>query len=259
MARLESLRDRLPELYRPDADDAVSPPIPLRRDDLAEVRGDPGTIGFTSTKRDDSLVVQLKTPDPVRALALTPGRAPGAGYALELYALEGGGALALRPFAVLTVLDGVAPVDVALPSAFAMQLKQRSLLTQQLLAVAGVLDRLNREAGDVMQSHWFDYADRAVNNPFFLRSRALIYLSGLLLMTAGMALVLTHNVWVARWPVLITILGWLAAIGGAVRIIAPQGTEKIGRAVLKGPRGLQIAGAVWLAIGALLCFFGYVR
>ena len=93
----------------------------------------------------------------------------------------------------------------------------------------------------------------------FLRSRALIYLSGLLLMTVGMALVLTHNVWVANWPVLITILGWLAAIGGAVRIIVPQGTEKIGRAVLKNPRGLQIAGVVWLAIGALLCFFGYVR
>jgi hypothetical protein len=173
VARLEALRDRLPELYRPDADDTVSPAIPLRRDDLAEVRGGSGTIGFTSTQRDGSLVVHLKTSDPVRALALAPGLAPGAGYALELYALEGGGALALRPFAVLSVIDSVAPVDVALPSAFAIQLKQRSLLTQHLLSVAGVLDRLNREAGDVMQSHWFDYADRAVNNPFFLRSLAL--------------------------------------------------------------------------------------
>ena len=44
----------------------------------------------------------------------------------------------------------------------------------------------------------------------FLRSRALIYLSGLLIMTAGLAIVLTHNVWRADWPVLITILGWLA-------------------------------------------------
>ena len=52
----------------------------------------------------------------------------------------------------------------------------------------------------------------------FLRSRALIYLSGLLTMTAGLAIVLTHNVWVADWPVLITMLGWLATIGGAVRI-----------------------------------------
>src|SRR5262249_47906706 len=35
------------------------------------------------------------------------------------------------------------------------------------------LERLNREAGEVMQAHWFTFADRAVYNPFFLRSRAL--------------------------------------------------------------------------------------
>jgi hypothetical protein len=93
----------------------------------------------------------------------------------------------------------------------------------------------------------------------FLRSRALIYLSGLLTMTAGLAIILTHNVWRADWPVIITILGWLAAIGGAVRIIAPQGTERVGRQVLKHKYGITIAGAVWLAVGAILCFFGYVR
>jgi hypothetical protein len=93
----------------------------------------------------------------------------------------------------------------------------------------------------------------------FLRSRALIYLSGLLTMTAGLAIILTHNVWRADWPVIITILGWLAAIGGAVRIIAPQGTERVGRQVLKYKHGLTIAGAVWLALGAVLCLFGYLR
>ena len=36
----------------------------------------------------------------------------------------------------------------------------------------------------------------------FLASTALIYLSGLLTMTAGMAIVLTHNVWAADWRVL---------------------------------------------------------
>jgi hypothetical protein len=93
----------------------------------------------------------------------------------------------------------------------------------------------------------------------FLRSRALIYLSGLLLMTAGLALVLTHNVWRADWPVLITILGWFALIGGAVRIVMPQGTERVGRRMLKHKHGLTIGGVVWLALGAILCFFGYVR
>jgi hypothetical protein len=93
----------------------------------------------------------------------------------------------------------------------------------------------------------------------FLRSRALIYLSGLLSLTAGLAIILTHNVWRADWPVIITILGWLAAIGGAVRIIMPQGTERVGRQVLKHKHGLTIGGAFWLVVGAILCLFGYLR
>ena len=91
----------------------------------------------------------------------------------------------------------------------------------------------------------------------FLRSRALIYLSGLLLMTAGLAVVLNHNAWVLNWPVLITILGWLAVVGGAIRIVMPQGTERIGRRVLRNDMNLKIAGAVWLAVGGILSFFRY--
>ena len=91
----------------------------------------------------------------------------------------------------------------------------------------------------------------------FLRSRALIYLSGLLTMTAGLAIVLTHNVWRPDWTAIITILGWLALIGGAFRIIAPQGTERIGRRILKEKHGLTIGGIIWLAIGAILSVFGY--
>jgi hypothetical protein len=90
-----------------------------------------------------------------------------------------------------------------------------------------------------------------------LRSRALIYLSGVLTMTAGLAIVLTHNVWRADWPVIITILGWLCVIGGAFRIVMPQGTERIGRRILKEKHGLTIGGIVWVALGAILCVFGY--
>ena len=93
----------------------------------------------------------------------------------------------------------------------------------------------------------------------FLGSTALIYLSGLLTMTAGLAVVLAHNVWAADWRILITLLGWLTAIGGAARIVVPQGTQRLGRRVLAHPQGRTIAAVIWLAIGAVLCFFGYVR
>jgi len=93
----------------------------------------------------------------------------------------------------------------------------------------------------------------------FLRSRALIYLSGLLALSAGLAIVLSHNVWTADWRVLITVIGWLAVLGGVVRVVLPQGTEAIGRRVLQHPQSLLIAAVIWLAIGAILSFFGYVR
>jgi hypothetical protein len=93
----------------------------------------------------------------------------------------------------------------------------------------------------------------------FVRSPALIYLSGLFAMAAGVAILLNHNVWVGDWRVLITIFGWLAAIGGAQRIIWPQGTEAAIRWFLVHPTSLVVAGIIWLLIGGVLCFYGYRR
>jgi uncharacterized membrane protein len=91
----------------------------------------------------------------------------------------------------------------------------------------------------------------------FLASTALVYLSGILTMLGGLALVLTHNVWAPDWRVLITLLGWLGTLGGAARIVMPQGTQKMGRKLLAHSSGLTIAGVIWLALGAVLSFFGY--
>jgi len=55
-----------------------------------------------------------------------------------------------------------------------------------------------------------------------VRSITLVYLFGLADFAAGLAIVLTHNVWVANWRVLITLIGWLMLIRGAVRILAPE-------------------------------------
>jgi hypothetical protein len=91
----------------------------------------------------------------------------------------------------------------------------------------------------------------------FLASPALIYLSGVLTMTAGVAIVLYHNQWVAGWPVLLTIFGWAGAIGGAARFAMPQLTRSVGETMLDKPTTMIVGGVAWLAIGLLLCFFGY--
>jgi hypothetical protein len=91
----------------------------------------------------------------------------------------------------------------------------------------------------------------------FLDSPALMFLSGVITMLAGLAVVLTHNVWAGDWRILITILGWLAVIGGAARILAPQRTARVGRSMMANPSTLPISTGIYLVFGALLTFFGY--
>src|SRR5262249_7414908 len=92
-----------------------------------------------------------------------------------------------------------------------------------------------------------------------LRSHALIYLTGLFAITPGVAILLNPYVLAAGLRVLLTLCGWLAAIGGAQRIIWPQWTEAAVRWFLATPTSLVVAGIVWLVIGAVLCFYGYFR
>ena len=90
-----------------------------------------------------------------------------------------------------------------------------------------------------------------------MRSPALVFIIGHIALPAGIATALVHNVWLLDWPVIITILGWAAAIGGAIRILAPQRATDVGWKVIEKPGALPIAGGVWLVIGLALSYFGF--
>src|SRR6202171_2612501 len=89
----------------------------------------------------------------------------------------------------------------------------------------------------------------------FLASRALLFISGLLIMPVGLAIVLTHNIWAADGRVMITLFGWLNVIGGGLRRFAPEYVMQTGRAMLKRPYFITIAAAFWIAAGLLFCLF----
>ena len=62
----------------------------------------------------------------------------------------------------------------------------------------------------------------------------MFYLSGLLSLLAGLAIVNLHNVWCAEWRVISAILGWLMTIGGIIRIVMPQIAVAIGSTIYGG-------------------------
>jgi len=91
-----------------------------------------------------------------------------------------------------------------------------------------------------------------------LHDHMLIYLSGVIALPVGLAIVATHNDWKWHWPLIITVIGWLAILGGILRMVAPQVVEQIGLSALSYPNFFVVDGGVAVILGVLLSYFGYL-
>ena len=56
---------------------------------------------------------------------------------------------------------------------------------------------------------------------------------------------------------LITLLGWLMLIRGAVRILAPEAIMGYAANLLRNKQMIPVTGAVTGVLGLVLCYFGY--
>ncbi|MGD8480906.1 MAG: hypothetical protein PVI61_12360 [Methyloceanibacter sp.] len=91
-----------------------------------------------------------------------------------------------------------------------------------------------------------------------MSSYTLLYIFGAIALTGGLAIVLTHNVWVWDWPVIITIVGWLMIVRGSLRILIPQQVEALARKmVARWSEFLLISGVLVITLGAFLCWKGF--
>jgi hypothetical protein len=91
------------------------------------------------------------------------------------------------------------------------------------------------------------------------RDPGLIFLSGILLFVAGLSIVRVHNVWVGGWPVLVTVLGWVAILSGLARMLFPTQLAAIAATVAQKPGGIIAGAVILLVLGAFLSFKGYTR
>ena len=91
----------------------------------------------------------------------------------------------------------------------------------------------------------------------FCKNAALVFYGGLLALVTGVVLILIHNIWVANWTVLITIIGWAALTKGAWMIILPNSVAVFMQAYLKNKNLLVIHALFAFIFGAVLTYFGF--
>ena len=115
-----------------------------------------------------------------------------------------------------------------------------------IMLVAGIAMLINRKQLDALAQE-------------LLRSHALLFLLGLIDLAIGLAIVLTHNIWVADWRLIITLLGWLLIVRGAIRILVPDQIKALGVKLLKNSNVVTGSLAGTAILGLALCYFGYAR
>lgn len=89
-----------------------------------------------------------------------------------------------------------------------------------------------------------------------LGNSALVALSGILGLTAGLAILNAHPRWTADWRSLVTALGWVLTVMGVFRVFAPDLVRFIG--ATSNPRFVTVLAILFLGVGSVLTFKGYV-
>jgi len=90
-----------------------------------------------------------------------------------------------------------------------------------------------------------------------LDSDALMLISGAITLPAGLAVVLTHNLWMAGWPVAITLIGWIMVFAGLARLLLPGLLRRVGATMLDKPLLITLPGILMAAVGLYLSWQGY--
>jgi drug/metabolite transporter (DMT)-like permease len=103
----------------------------------------------------------------------------------------------------------------------------------------------------VNPSFYLNVAVEAVQVP------SLLYLYGVLLLTAGVAMLNFYREWTRDWRVIVTILGWLFMIGGLVRVLVPGMVQRLALVMPITSLALTLIGALVLVVGIYLTFEAY--
>lgn len=117
-----------------------------------------------------------------------------------------------------------------------------SLIGPVLLAISGSL-LLNRDA--------FLEALKHLSNDMLL-----IFFAGITLLIAGIAIVRVHDVWTG-WETIVTLMGWLAILGGLFRILFAPRMEGMVRKVADNPSLFNVSIAVSVLLGLFLTGKGF--
>lgn len=90
-----------------------------------------------------------------------------------------------------------------------------------------------------------------------LNNASLMTFTGFIALGLGLLIVVSHNIWVSDWPVVVTIFGWVLIFQGIMRIFWPESFARMMKDML-AKSGYTVMSWVWLIVGIYLLWAGFM-
>lgn len=90
----------------------------------------------------------------------------------------------------------------------------------------------------------------------FIKELGAVYIGGLMALVVGFLIVTYHNVW-QGWPILVSLIGWLALIKGFMLLVLPEVFMDKFKSMFKTAKCVNWVGVFALLLGAVFCYFGF--
>ena len=88
-----------------------------------------------------------------------------------------------------------------------------------------------------------------------LRQPGLMFPLVLLLLICGLLIIVGHNIWVADWHVIVTIVGWLTVLKGVIVLMFPQVLSVyVGWSDRTLMTTVRLGGTIWAGLGGYITY-----
>ncbi len=87
----------------------------------------------------------------------------------------------------------------------------------------------------------------------------LMFVTGFFTLIVGVLMIVSHNIWVWNWKVIITIIGWLTFLKGGSIILVPQFIDNATNLFVQNIQVAYLVAIIDLILGIILSYIGFVR
>lgn len=83
-------------------------------------------------------------------------------------------------------------------------------------------------------------------------NRGLFFIAAIVTLILGLLMVVSHNLWVMDWPIVITLISWLVLVSGLLRLFYLDTAMKMARGFVEHPVKMKITSFALFLIGIFL-------